>query len=672
MDLETLLNRVLIAVGALLFVVAVAMIAAPGLGGALPFGTPAVFVVGIIATVTGLGVVRRRLRGEIEETVTPNPERPAGNPMPGEDVDRMLYEMSTLRQGVSENRDVLEQRLENLAVAVVRNREDCSVEEARRILQAGEWTSNEQAASFFQGERTAAEEAGLSGSLLSGTDDVAAFENQFRATVEELIRVGDVDVSQSVDVDEQTERSFLDQLLGRSGNEDEESDAVDTNWNESHSSIPTFDTSEPFEDVSLQHTDRWLGVTAFALVAVGIGTLTFKPGLMLAGTVGVAYTIYSRVSAVPRTEGLVVEREYDIEDPEPGDLVEVTLTVRNESGSMLPDLRLIDAVPDEFVVTDGCPRLHTALQSGAQAQIEYTARVERGEYEWPLLVVARDFSGGVERTSLVTPDAGMRIVPPLRVTNDVPVRAQTTQYAGDVDTKQGGSGLEFYSVREYRPGDPMNRINWKQVASTGELATIDFRQEKAATVTILFDTRQSAYISAGTDEPHAVDHSVHAASDIFGALYDQGNLVGVAAFDTVPCWYAPGAGSEHLENARVLFAQHPALSPRPPERQDHESQYIDPMTHVRRRLPSTSQIFLFSPLADDYAAEVARRLDSEGHLVTVISPDVTVDETVGQRLTRIERTARVRYLRERGIRVLDWNPDDRLSLEIEKAQARWA
>ena len=673
MDFETILNRLLIAIGAILFVGALAFIAAPGAASGLPFGNGVIFVVGALGALTGFGVVRRRLKGAVEATVTPNPERPAGNPMPGEDVDRMLYEMTHLRQGVNENREHLEDRLENLAVAVIRNREDCSVAEARAILEQGSWTDNEQAADFFVGERTAAEEAGLSGSLLSGTDDVAAFENQFRVTVEELLEVGDVEVSHTVDVDTEDDRSFLDRLLGRSGGDDEEDDdAVESNWNVSNSSIPTFDTTEPFEDVTLQHTNRWLGVTAFALVAVGIGTLTFKPGLMLAGTVGIAYTIYARVSAVPRTEGLVVEREFDADEFEPGDLVEVTLTVRNESGSMLPDLRMVDTVPDSFVVTEGTPRLHTALQSGAQAQIEYTVRVERGEYEWPLLVVARDFSGGVERTSLVTPDAEMRVTPPLRITNDVPVRAQTTQYAGDVDTKQGGSGLEFHSVREYRPGDPMNRINWKQVANTGDLATIDFRQEKAATVTILFDTRQSAYISGGTDEPHAVDHSVHAASDVFGALYDQGNLVGIAAFDTVPCWYAPGAGSEHLENARVLFAQHPALSPRPPERQDHESQYIDPMTHVRRRLPTTSQVFMFTPLADDYAAEVARRLDSEGHLVTVISPDVTVDETVGQRLTRIERTARVRYLRERGIRVLNWDPEERLSLEIQKAQARWA
>ena len=318
MDIETVLNRLLIAVGAILFAAAAAMIAVPSLASALPSATQGVFLVGIVAVLTGLGVVRRRLRGEVEETVTPNPERPAGNPMPGEDVDRMLYEMTHLRQGVNENREHLEERLENLAVAVVRNREDCSVEEARRILQAGEWTDNETAAEFFQSERTAAQEAGLSESLLSGTDDVAAFENRFRVTVEELIEVGDVDVSHSVDVEEETDRSFFDRLLGRSGDDGDDDEAVESNWNESNSTVPTFDTSEPFEDVSLQHTNRWLGVTAFALVAIGAGVVTFTPGLMLAGTVGIAYTIYARVSAVPRTEGLVVEREFDVDDPEYG------------------------------------------------------------------------------------------------------------------------------------------------------------------------------------------------------------------------------------------------------------------------------------------------------------------------------------------------------------------
>ena len=62
---------------------------------------------------------------------------------------------------------------------------------------------------------------------------------------------------------------------------------------------------------------------------------------------------------------------------------------------------------------------------------------------------------------------------------------QTTQYAGDVSTETGGSGLEFFSVRDYRPGDPMKWVDWNKLSKTGELATINYRKEQTATVTLL-------------------------------------------------------------------------------------------------------------------------------------------------------------------------------------------
>jgi len=665
MDVEETIRRVIMGTGLVCVLAGFAIVVA---NPSLPFGVELVFAAAIAAVVAAALIARSRLQGEITETRMPNPERPSNNPRPGDEVDRMLHEMTVMRQGITENREHLEERMDRLGVAIVQDREDCPTDEAREILQSGSWTDDPDAAAFFQGETTAADDAGFTDAMMGGSQEVEDFEEQFRAAVEALLEYGEVDVDAIETSDDSG--GFLSGLFGGSGGD--EDDAVEANWNTSDSSVDSYDTDEPFEDVSLHRTNRWLGVTAFGLLALGVGVFMFSPGLMMAGTVGIAYTIYGRVTAVPPTNGLTVERTLSDEDVQPGEEVEVTVTVRNESGSMLPDLRMVDTVPDSFIVTEGCPRLHTALRDGASATFQYSVRVERGEHQWPLLVVARDFSGGAERTSLITPETTLTCTPSLKVTNKVPVRAQTTMYSGDINTRQGGSGLEFHSVRDYQSGDPMNRINWKKVAQTGELATIDFRQEKAATVTILFDTRQSAYVSARPGEPHAVDHSVHAASDVFGALYDQGNLVGVAAFDTVPCWFSAGAGSEHREKARMLFAQHPALSPMPPNRQDIKGQYIDPMTHVLRRIQSNSQIFLFTPLADDYAMEVASQLDSQGHLVTVLSPNVTTDQTVGQRLTRAERVARLRYLRQRGIRVIDWDTDVPLRLSIDRAQARWA
>jgi uncharacterized protein (DUF58 family) len=133
---------------------------------------------------------------------------------------------------------------------------------------------------------------------------------------------------------------------------------------------------------------------------------------------------------------------------------------------------------------------------------------------------------------------------------------------------------------------------------------------------------------------------------------------------------SPSAGDDHKEKARLLLANHPALSPLPPEFKDVEGQYIDPMTHIRRRLSPSTQIIMFSPLCDDYTETVARRLDSSGHRVTILSPDPTNDDTVGERLARVERQMRINHLHQQDIRVIDWNPSDQLYLEFERAKQR--
>ena len=42
-------------------------------------------------------------------------------------------------------------------------------------------------------------------------------------------------------------------------------------------------------------------------------------------------------------------------------------------------------------------------------------------------------------------------------------------YTGATTLKTPGQGMEFYSLREYLPGDAFRMINWKAFARTGEL-----------------------------------------------------------------------------------------------------------------------------------------------------------------------------------------------------------
>ncbi|WP_158057987.1 DUF58 domain-containing protein [Halorussus halophilus] len=419
----------------------------------------------------------------------------------------------------------------------------------------------------------------------------------------------------------------------------------------------------------IRETNRLRGISAVALLAGAVGVLFNNPVVLLGGVVGVAFAAYARTASAPKVE-LDVTREVSDDEPLPGDDVHVRLTVENVGQNTLADLRIVDGVPEAVPVTDGSARLGTALRPGKSARLEYTVEAERGEHDFdPVLVVARDFSGAIETDLRIDCETTLTCVPKLGTTVDVPLRAQTTQYTGRVTTDTGGSGVEFHATREYRPGDPLSRVDWNRMARTGELTTVDFREEKAASVVLLVDTREDAYLARGEGERSALQQSVDAAGKVLTRLLDSGDRVGIASFGPETCWLAPGAGHDHQTRARNLLATHQAFSPVPSE------ELFYPTTRlkwVRKRLPPSSQVVFFSPLCDDFAPNVARRLDAAGHLVTVVSPDPTGDATPGQRFARAQRRHRISHLRASGVRVVDWDPDEKLGAALAKTGRRWS
>jgi uncharacterized protein (DUF58 family) len=417
-------------------------------------------------------------------------------------------------------------------------------------------------------------------------------------------------------------------------------------------------------------TNRWTGIEGLALLAGAAGVVAQRPALVLVAGVGVAYTAYAWFGEAP-TPTLELERELSDAAPDAGDAVVVTVRVRNVGDGVLSDLRLVDGVPPALEVTEGAARLGTALRPGKSATFSYTVEAVRGEHEWePLTAVVRSPSGGRERSDDVTPEEPtvMRCAPSLDATADLPLRGLTTQYTGRVATDVAGAGLEFSSTREYRRGDPLNRIDWNRRARTGELATLEFREERAATVVLLVDAREDAYVAPEAGEQNAVERSVDAATRAFSSLLDSGDRVGVTALSPHECWLAPGAGGDHRARARDLFASHPALAPTPSEETYYPAVAI---RRLRRRLPSDAQVLFFTPLSDDFAATAARRIDAYGHLVTVVSPDPTADDTPGHRLARVERQNRIDALRRAGLRVLDWG-DEPLATQLTRAARRWS
>jgi uncharacterized repeat protein (TIGR01451 family) len=446
-------------------------------------------------------------------------------------------------------------------------------------------------------------------------------------------------------------------------------------------------------------TGRWRGATAFALLAAALGVLFSRPALVVAGAAGVLVAAAAR-AAGPPSSAVAVERTVACRRADPGETVRVTVTVENVGEALLPDVRVVDGVPDGLTVADGAPRHATALRPGKRATFSYAVRAARGDHRFgPATVLLRGFTGAVEREVAVPatapdsdgsdddgdgersapdtagsdgdgpPNTGrLACAPRLGDGESVPLRPQTTGVTGRVTTDLGGAGAEFHSIRDYRAGDPLSRVDWARLARTGEFATREFREERAATVVLLVDTRAAAYRAPDPDAPTALERSVTGAGAAFTALLAAGDRAGVAAWGPTDGWLSPGAGSEHRARARELLGTHPAFAPTPPE-----ATFLPTIARrrIERRLPADAQVLLFAPLTDDRPVDLARRLDAHGHHVTVVSPDPTASDTPGHALAGVERALRLSTLRGAGVRAIDWG-DEPLATALAAADRRWS
>nr|WP_264475586.1 DUF58 domain-containing protein [Halorubellus salinus] len=415
-------------------------------------------------------------------------------------------------------------------------------------------------------------------------------------------------------------------------------------------------------------TGRYRGAGAFALVALGVGTFAGSPATAFAGAVAAAYAAWGAAATVPSVD-LAVSRSLSTTDPDPGERVRVAVTVENVGDDALHECRIVDGVPAALSVVDGSARAHCSLAPGDATSFEYVVEARRGVHTYEgVLAVVTDRAGAIEERHVAYAPDELACVPALGdATRNVPLREHATRYAGNVDTDEGGSGLEFFGTREYRRGDPLSRVDWNRFARTGALSTVEFREERAASVTLVVDGRAAGYVAPDPGGSHALDRAVDAAGALYDALVASGNRVGVAAVSTSECWLAPGSGRGHRERARDLLATNPALSPVPADRNLRVTQSVD---RLRRRIPNGSQVFFLTPLCDDRAATIARRFEAGGRAVTVLSPDPTLARTPSHRLARVGRRLRVTGLRGSGVRVVDWAWDEPLGVALSRTTVR--
>jgi len=406
----------------------------------------------------------------------------------------------------------------------------------------------------------------------------------------------------------------------------------------------------------LDRTGRWGGIHGLALAATAVGILMGTPDAILAGLAGIGFAAYSRVMDAPDPD-LNVKRHVAETKPAPGDTVRVTLTVTNESGQTLPDLRVCDDVPAGLEVVEGTARHTTALRPGKRASIAYEFEAVRGRHEFDsLTVVTRDVSGASRRVARQPTDRSTVVCRPRYDERSVPLGDLATELTGSQPVSATGEGLSFHSVREYRTGDSLSSVDWNRYAKDGELATLQFDQSRTVKVVLLVDARRAAYVTGGDRRP-AVDACTHAAGALVNALADADCYVGLAALSPSECWVPPASGRTHRNRLLDALTTSEAFGWQPQAASaaaDGETGSDDAFDRLFTQLPSDAQVVFCSPLVDDRAVAVARSLDARGHDVTVASPDPTASDSAYRRLAATERRLRLDDCRRAGMSVVEW------------------
>lgn len=182
--------------GAAAFVFGYVAMTVPGVAGLVPvdpgaadadLGYLLVAAVGALAVLLVLVVLGARAVFGIDQADPPAPETPMEVPRPGESFDEFVSGDLGLRERlVGDRYREVERRLHQTAVETVMREQGLSRDEARRAVEQGTWTDDEEAAGFLASSWTPP----LRTRLLAAVRGRSAFQRGARRAAEAIARQG--------------------------------------------------------------------------------------------------------------------------------------------------------------------------------------------------------------------------------------------------------------------------------------------------------------------------------------------------------------------------------------------------------------------------------------------------------------------------------------------------
>ncbi|MBI5000668.1 MAG: DUF58 domain-containing protein [Euryarchaeota archaeon] len=409
----------------------------------------------------------------------------------------------------------------------------------------------------------------------------------------------------------------------------------------------------------------WLALLSMALLLLGLWTL--KPVLVVVSLVPLVYVLLLGMESQLAAPSLSVTRSASRTRVMAGDFVEMSVDVRND-GEDIPLLEIEDPVPEGATVVTGTNRELVSLRKGMSHALRYVVRLERrGRYRFGRLAArARDHTTMefMEKTSDDTLEVSA--IAEVEARRGIAIAPRRTRnWVGLIPSRRIGQGSEFFSIREYAPGDDIRRINWKASARHSKLLTNEYVSEQSGDVTVILDARGSGDVAVGKES--LIDASVRAASTVSAHVLGAKNRVGLLIFRDCLDMVAPAFGKRQFYRISERLIDIKAAGDMP---------FENIVWLVERYFPVESLVVVISPLMDREMVGTIVWFCARGFDVVVISPSpVAMAKRTGLlsgiplRIAALERSNAISELAKYA-RVVDWDTSISLGAALKQFAPR--
>ena len=230
--------------------------------------------------------------------------------------------------------------------------------------------------------------------------------------------------------------------------------------------------------------------------------------------------------------------ETELNGPTEDEKIEVRLTVTNHGRFARHFIKIIEdcpfAPPDKRQQTFFIPRLEPRATVAFNYEVE---GYKRGHYPSATITLhASDPLGLMMKKKSIEFPLNLTVYPRYYSIEATPAADATWAEWGL--SVRSNAAEELYGSREYRYGDPLKHIHWRNTARLGQFMLKEFEQSRQGEITVVFDTRHDF----GSGRDTTLEYSIKIAASLAKLCADLGRSINIIAGER-PLYYAGWLGA---------------------------------------------------------------------------------------------------------------------------------